>query len=131
MWFGILEISTGKVTASNAGHEYPVIRRADGSFELFKDKHCFVIGGMDGIKYKQYEFTLDKGGALFLYTDGVPEATDSENRMFGTEKLTEVLNREPDASPQKLLENVKREVDGFVGDAPQFDDLTMLCVKLF
>ena len=130
VWFGILEISTGKVTAANAGHEYPMIKKANGEFELFRDKHGFVIGGMEGIKYKEYEFTLEKGGTLFLYTDGVAEATDPDNKLFGTERMLDALNIEPEASPKTLLSNMKKAVDDFVGDAPQFDDLTMLGVKL-
>ena len=130
VWLGILEISTGKITASNAGHEYPVIRKPDGSFELFKDKHCFVIGGVEEMRYKQYEFTLEKGGTLFVYTDGVPEATDSGENMYGTDRLLKVMNLDPEASPKKILETVHEDVNRFVGDAPQFDDLTMLCIKL-
>ena len=130
VWFGVLEISTGKITAANAGHEYPIIKKADGSFELFKDKHGFVIGGMEGMRYKQYEFTLEKGGTLFLYTDGVAEATNSKNELFGTDRMLAALNADPQASPKTLLSNMKNAVDEFVGEAPQFDDLTMLGVKL-
>ena len=130
VWFGVLEISTGKVTAANAGHEYPMLKKADGSFELFKDKHGFVIGGMEGMRYKEYEFTLEKGGTLFLYTDGVAEATNAKNELFGTERMLEALNSDPQTDPKTLLENMKKSVDEFVGDAPQFDDLTMLGVKL-
>ncbi len=131
VWFGILEISTGRVVAANAGHEYPMIRKADGDFELFNDKHGFVIGGMEGVHYREYEFTLDKGGTLFLYTDGVPEATREDNELFGTDRMLEALNLEPDASPKELLENMKKAADDFDGDAPQFDDMTMMGVKLY
>jgi sigma-B regulation protein RsbU (phosphoserine phosphatase) len=130
VWFGVLEISTGKVTAANAGHEYPIIKKADGEFELFKDKHGFVIGGMDGMRYKEYEFTLEKGGTLFLYTDGVAEATNAENELFGTDRMLTALNQDPNAVPKVLLTNMKKAVDEFVGEAPQFDDLTMLGVTL-
>ena len=129
-WLGILEISTGKLQAANAGHEYPAIKKAGGSFELFKDKHGFVMGGMDGMKYRQYEIQMEKGDTLFLYTDGVAEATNAENQLFGTERMLEALNAEPTAEPKILLENMKKSVDKFVGDAPQFDDLTMLCIRL-
>ncbi len=129
VWLGILEISTGKLVAANAGHEYPALRRADGSFELLKDKHGFVIGGMDGMKYKEYELTLEPGAKLFLYTDGVPEATDAENTLFGTERMLNALNADPAAQPEAILQNVRRAVDAFVKDAEQFDDLTMLCVE--
>ncbi len=130
VWFGILEISTGKITAANAGHEYPVIRQPDGSFELFKDKHGFVIGGMKNKKYKEYEFTLQKGGTLFVYTDGVPEATNAAEEMFGTERLVDTLNAVDSDSPEELLTAVHNAVNGFVGEAPQFDDLTMLGITL-
>ena len=128
VWLGILEISTGKVIAANAGHEYPVLTQ-NGRFALFKDRHGFVIGGMDGVKYREYELQLKPGDKLFLYTDGVPEATDAENRMFGTERMLEALNREPGAAPEQMLKNVRAAVDGFVKDAEQFDDLTMLCLE--
>ena len=129
VWLGILEISSGRLTAANAGHEYPVLKRPGGAFELIKDKHGFVIGGMEGMKYRDYELTLEKGAKLFLYTDGVPEATDAENEMFGTERMLAALNAAPEASPRELLKNVRRAVDGFVKDAEQFDDLTMLCLE--
>ena len=130
VWFGVLEISTGKITAANAGHEYPIIKKANGEFELFKDKRSFAVGGMDGMKYKEYEFTLEKGGALFLYTDGVAEATNNKDEQFGTDRMLAALNKASDVSPKELLNNMKQAVDDFVGDAPQFDDLTMLGIKL-
>jgi sigma-B regulation protein RsbU (phosphoserine phosphatase) len=130
VWLGIMEISTGKVTAANAGHEYPMIKRAGGQFELFKDKHGFVIGGMKGMRYKDYEFTLGKGDTLFIYTDGVPEATNADNELFGKERMIAVLNKNAQASPKELLTNIKKSVDDFVGEAPQFDDLTMLGLKI-
>ena len=130
VWLGILEISTGKITAANAGHEYPIIKQPDGSFELYKDKHGFVIGGMEGMRYKEYTFELGKGGKLFLYTDGVPEATNADNELFSAERMLEVLNRDPEAAPTKMLTDIRAAVDEFVGDAPQFDDLTMLAIEL-
>jgi sigma-B regulation protein RsbU (phosphoserine phosphatase) len=130
VWLGILEISTGKITAANAGHEYPVIRKANGQFELLKDKHGFVVGGMDGMKYKEYVILLEKGGGLFLYTDGVPEATNSKNELFGIERMLDALNNTESKKPEVILENVKNAVDHFVGDAEQFDDLTMLGLAL-
>ena len=129
VWLGILEISTGKLTAANAGHEYPVIKRADGSFEIFKDKHGFVIGGMDGTVYTEYDIRLDTGDKLFLYTDGVPEATNSEGKMFGIDRMLGALNDSPDSSPEQLLSNVRKSVADFAGNAEQFDDLTMLCIE--
>ena len=130
VWFGILEIPTGKVRAVNAGHEYPAIKHGSGEFELFKDKHGLVVGAKKNLRSYEYEFTLEEGSTLFLYTDGVAEATDSELQLFGTSRMIEALNRQPDAAPEKLLENVRSAVNEFVGDAPQFDDLTMLAVTI-
>ena len=129
VWLGILEISTGKLIAANAGHEYPVIKHGDGSFEVLRDKHGFVIGGMAGMKYKEYELTLEPGSKLFLYTDGVPEATDAENNMFGADRMLEALNEEKDGTTVDILKHVRASVDGFVNGAEQFDDLTMLCME--
>ena len=129
VWLGILEISTGKLVASNAGHEFPVIRQPDGKFEVFEDVHGPFIGGFQGVKYTDYEIKLGHGARLFVYTDGVPEATDRKNDMFGMERLVDALNEAPEASPEKLLENVRTSVDKFVKDAEQFDDLTMLCLE--
>ena len=129
VWFGILNLKTGEITAANAGHEFPAVMHADGKFELVKDKHSFVIGGMEGVTYKEYTLTLTPGSKLFLYTDGVPEATNAENELFGTDRMLAALNGDTAAAPEELLKNVRRAVDGFVKDAEQFDDLTMLCLE--
>lgn len=129
VWLGILEISSGKLTCANAGHEYPAIKRADGRFELFKDKHGFVIGGMEGTRYKEYTLDMKRGDKLFVYTDGVPEATDARDNMYGTERMIKALNINPDASPKDILQNVRFDVGDFVQDAEQFDDLTMMCIE--
>ena len=128
VWMGILEISTGKITAANAGHEYPAVMK-DGSFSLLKDKHSFVIGGMEGAHYREYELQLEKGDKLFLYTDGVPEATNAQEELFGIERMIDALNACADRSPKEILTGVKSAVDAFVGEAEQFDDLTMLCLE--
>ena len=130
VWFGVMEISTRKMAAANAGHEYPIIQKANGAFELFKDKHSFVVGGMDDMKYTEYEIPFEEGGTLFLYTDGVTEATNADNVLFGTDRLLEVMNRHTDSDPQTLLTQIKAAVDAFVGEADQFDDLTMLGIHL-
>ena len=129
VWLGILELSTGRLTAANAGHEYPVLSKTGSHFELVKDRHGFVLGGMDGIRYKEYELQLQPGSKLFLYTDGVPEATDAGIELFGTDRMLDSLNADPQASPKQILENVRKGVDDFVKDAEQFDDLTMLCIE--
>ena len=128
-WLGILEISTGKLTAANAGHEYPVVMQPNGIFEYVKDKHGFVIGGMEGVRYKEYEIQLQPGAKLFLYTDGVPEATSAEKELFGADRLLQALNTDRSAAPMQVLKNVRAHVDAFVKEAEQFDDLTMLCLE--
>ena len=129
VWLGVYEISTGRLTAANAGHEYPAIRRAGGRFELFQDRHGFVLGGMEDVRYREYELTLEPGDALFLYTDGVAEATDSTNTLYGTGRMLEALNRNCELGPENLLHQVKADIDCFAGAAPQFDDITMLSLQ--
>ena len=129
VWLGILEISTGTLRAANAGHEYPVLKQPGGVFELVKDEHGFVIGGMDGIRYKEYELQLKPGAKLFVYTDGVPEATDARSEMFGTERMLQTLNADPDASPEMILKTVEAAVNSFEMGSEQFDDVTMLCME--
>ncbi|MCR5322432.1 MAG: serine/threonine-protein phosphatase [Lachnospiraceae bacterium] len=102
---------------------------SEPKFELLKDKHGFVIGGMEGMKYKEYEVMLEAGSKLFLYTDGVPEAADADENMFGTERMLDALNVNTGASPEEILKNVRKVIDGFVKEAEQFDDLTMLCLE--
>lgn len=128
VWLGIMTISTGKIVAANAGHEYPMIRRPNGDFELFEDPHGFVVGGMEGMIYQEYEFTLEPGGTLFLYTDGLPEATNAQDELFETDRVLDVLNQNKEVSPEELLRNVRAAVDVFVGEAEQFDDLTMMAI---
>ena len=129
VWLGILDLKTGVLAAANAGHEKPIVKHNDGQFEQLIDKHGFVIGGMPGLKYKGYEIQLEKGAKIFLYTDGVAEATNNSDELFGTDRTVAVLNEVKDENPKAILERVKLRVDEFVGNAPQFDDLTMLCLE--
>lgn len=129
VWLGILELSTGKLTAANAGHEYPVIGRFGEGFELFRDNHSFVVGGMEGIKYSDYELQLRPGDKLFVYTDGVPEATDLRKDMFGIERMLDTLNADKHAPVEEMLRNVREAVSKFTAGAEQFDDLTMLAIE--
>ncbi|MBR1731801.1 MAG: PP2C family protein-serine/threonine phosphatase [Ruminococcus sp.] len=129
VWLGILDIKTGKVIAANAGHEYPALKRKGGKFEVLADKHGFVVGGMEDMKYKDYEFTLNKGDTLFVYTDGVTEAHNTDEELFGDKRMIEALNIDADADPHELISCVKTEIEKFVGDAERFDDITMLCLE--
>lgn len=129
VWVGILTISTGRLTCANAGHEYPAVKHGNGDYELLKDKHGFVLAGMENAHYREYELQLDSGDCLYVYTDGVAEATDASDTLFGTDRMLESLNLHKEASPEELLPQVKNDIDAFVGEAPQFDDITMLCLR--
>ena len=130
VWLGILEISTGRLTCCNAGHEDPAVYRKGGTFELVKHKHNLVLGAMPDIAYTDHEIRLGKGDKLFIYTDGVTEATNPDYKLFGIDRTLEALNRYREGSPQEILEGVDVSIKEFVGDGKQFDDLTMLCIEI-
>ena len=129
VWLGVLDLTTGKLTAVNAGHDDAVVCRKDGSCELFKSPHGLVVGAMQDIEYKDFEIDLEKGDKIFIYTDGVPEATNADNKMFGVDRMISAINEKKDGSPEDMLKIVRQRVDEFVDGAPQFDDLTMLCLE--
>lgn len=126
VWLGIMEISTGRILAANAGHEFPAIRKGEGDFCLLQDRHGFVLGGIEGAKYEEYAFEMKEGDSLFLYTDGVPEATNAQEELFGTERMLHALNKKTCTEPERIVRQVQDAIDGFVQQAPQFDDITML-----
>ena len=128
VWLGILELSTGRLTAVNAGHENPVLMQPGGIFEMIRDSHGPMVGAMEETVYSEYELQLKPGARLFLYTDGLPEATDADKKMFGMDRTLIELNKLRGDSDEAVLEGMKKAVAGFVKDAEQFDDLTMLCV---
>ena len=129
VWLAVVELSTGRGTECNAGHENPVLYRAGEKFELQKYKHDPLVGVRIKAQYHNRGFTLRPGDCLFVYTDGVPEANDSAGKMFGEERLVDTLNRNADADPKTLIRSVHDAVDRFAGDAMQFDDTTMLCYR--
>ena len=125
-WIGKFDISTGKLSFANAGHNPPVIVHANGECEYLKTRPGFVLAGMEGIKYRENEITLDKGDRIFLYTDGVTEATDKNETLYGEERLQAYIDKNRGLKAEELLTGLKMDIDRFVGDAPQFDDITML-----
>ena len=125
---GVLDLVTGEFNYVNAGHEAPFIARAGEGFEAHKIRHGFVLAGMEDMMYKSGSTTINPGDKLFLYTDGVPEATDANNQLYGMERLEIALNRVRDEEPAVILQAIKEDIDAFVGEAPQFDDITMLCL---
>ena len=125
-WMGILDLTTGNIQFANAGHNPPLLKRADGSFEYLKTRAGFVLAGMEGVRYRVGEITLCPGDRLFLYTDGVPEATNIDNKLYGEDRLLSFMNQNASMKAVNLLPALKANIDEFVGEAPQFDDITML-----
>ncbi len=128
-WLGVLNTHTGRVSYASAGHNPPLVRHAGAGFAYHRSRAGFVLGGMEGTRYRCGELQLEPGDMIFLYTDGVTEATDSQNRLYGDERLETVLNAHPDANVERLTGLIKRDIDLFAGDAPQFDDITMLALQ--
>lgn len=128
-WMGILDLQTGNMTCANAGHEFPVIGPAGEDFSLLRDKHNFVLGGMENAQYSNYQIRLNPGDVLLVYTDGVPEASNPDKAFYGTDRLIQALNAVQDRTPKTILKELRADVDRFVDGAEQFDDITMLCLK--
>ena len=126
---GVLDLVTGEFTFVNAGHEMPFICKAGGNFEPYKIRAGFVLAGMENMKYKAGTMQLDVGDKIFQYTDGVTEATNINNELYGMDRLGEILNKVKNGTPHEILPAVKKNIDEFVGEAPQFDDITMLCLE--
>ena len=129
VWMAIIDIKTGKGLASNAGHEHPAILRKDGKYELAIYKHSPAVATIEDLPFREHTFELRPGDSLFVYTDGVAEATDSNDELYGSERMLNALNRDPQAAPEELLQTVRADIDDFVGDADQFDDITMMSFK--
>ena len=125
-WMGILDLTTGNLQFANAGHNPPLIKRANGEFEYLKTRAGFVLAGMEGVRYRAGEITLSHGDRVFLYTDGVTEATNADNKLYGEDRLIDFMNKNSTVEAIKLIPALKANIDEFVGEAPQFDDITML-----
>jgi serine phosphatase RsbU (regulator of sigma subunit) len=125
-WMGILDLTTGHVQFANAGHNPPLVKHADGTFEYLKTRAGFVLAGMEGIRYRLGELTLQPGDRIFLYTDGVTEATNADNALYGEKRLHAFMNQHARLEATAILPALKADIDAFVGEAPQFDDITML-----
>ena len=128
-WQGNIDLNTGLVRFANAGHNPPLVRHKDGKFEYLKSRAGFVLAGMEGVRYKQQELQLEQGDIVYLYTDGVTEATNLSNELYGEDRLLEAINSREFEDMQEMCRFIKSEVDTFVGEAAQFDDITMLAFK--
>ena len=127
---GVLDLVTGEFRYVNAGHEQPFIYRKGEGYEVYKIRPVFVLAGMEDIKYKEQVIELGVGDRIFQYTDGVTEATDKDNQLYGMDRLNNVLNQKcAECNPENTLELVKADIEAFVGEADQFDDITMLCLE--
>lgn len=129
-WMGMLDLKTGLLKFVNAGHNPPLIGRFKGEFEYLRVRGGMVLAGMEQVKYRKNEIQLNPGDKIFLYTDGVTEATDKNSTLYGEDRLLTVANLNIESGTKELCDTVKNDVDSFVGEADQFDDITMLCVKL-
>lgn len=129
VWMGYLNTRTGEVTYANAGHNPPLVRHADGSVEFVRSRPGLVLAGMEGIRYRANSIQLEPGDMLYLYTDGVTEATNADNNLYGENRLLAILEHHTNGDVHAVCENVKADVDAFVGEAPQFDDITMLSLR--
>ncbi len=128
-WMGVLEISTGKLVYVNAGHNPPVIGRKNGETEFLRSRPGFVLAGLDFTKYRAGSLELMPGDLLYLYTDGVTEAMNTAQELYGEERLKRTLDANVSAAPEEIFKAVKKDLDDFVADAPQFDDITMLAMR--
>ena len=128
-WLGILEISTGIITYVNAGHNPPMVKRRDGKFNSLQCRPGFVLAGMDGIPYQQDKIKMQEGDYIYLYTDGVTDTNNVKEELFGEDRLRDVINVYKDHNPESLLRSIKSELDQYMGEAEQFDDITMLCIE--
>ena len=131
VWMGILDLQSGILTYGNAGHNPPLLRRKDGSFEYLRNKANLALAFMDGVTYQKYEIQLMPGDSLYLYTDGVTEATNVEVELYGEERLQKKLNEVMDHSVEDRCNRILADIDEFVGSAEQFDDITMLSVNYY
>ncbi len=130
-WMGILDLGDGTLEFVNAGHNPPILCRAKGEVAYLKTRPSFVLGGMEGIKYRKERVTLSPGDTLYLYTDGVTEATDCQTALYGEGRLLSLLETKRDRSPEEICTEIMRDVERFAGDTPQADDMTMLCLSYF
>ena len=129
VWAGIIDLRTGHIDFASAGHNPPAVRHSDGSVEFIKSKAGLVMAAMEETIYKPQTYDLKKGDTLFLYTDGVTEATNTNDVLFGDSRLLATLKMGGERSTADTCTLVKKEIDNFVQDAPQFDDITMLAIK--
>ena len=130
VWLGVLELSTGKLISSNAGHEDPVLYRKGGHFDEIHERHGLVLGAMKDAPFFDQEIVLNKGDKLFVFTDGLPEATRDDGAQYTIARALRALNVHREESPKDLLTSIRHDVNAFVKDAPQFDDLTMMCIEI-
>lgn len=129
-WMGVINLETGHLTYANAGHNPPLLYRKGETFEYIKEKPNFILAGMDGVHYTKHELYLNPGDTVYLYTDGVTEAENGEHQFYGEDKLKEILSGTTGKNPTDICKTVEGDVSIFVGDAPQSDDITMLCFKM-
>ncbi len=128
-WVGVLDLKSGELVYANAGHEYPVLKHRGEKFEILREKHSPPLGCLEGMSFREGKMTLQKGDVLFVYTDGVTEATNVDEQLFGTDRMLQVLNSSETDEPVMIEKTVREGIGKFAHGAPQFDDITMLCMR--
>jgi serine phosphatase RsbU (regulator of sigma subunit) len=130
-WLGILTLSDGRMVYANAGHEYPAICKKGGTFEVLKERHSPPLAALEGMNFSGGVIEMERGDTVYVYTDGVTEAMDENERFFDMKGMLESLNRDPSRTPKELDEAVRADISSFAGEAAQFDDITMLCIRYY
>lgn len=128
VWFAVLDLNTGLLTAANGGHEFPIIKKPGGDFEIYKDKHDLVVGFVDGVPYREYQLQLEKGEKIFVYTDGVPECVGFDGQ-YKLDRAVTTLKKYEEKAPEEICKGMLGELQQFMGDNDQFDDITMVCLE--
>jgi serine phosphatase RsbU (regulator of sigma subunit) len=128
-WLGILQLSTGKVVYASAGHEYPAVSHDGNPFIVYKQRNAPPLGTLEGLIFRGGEMDLGTGDTIYVYTDGVTEAMNSDKELFGIDRMLDALNEDVHADLKTIDIRIRSSIDDFVKDAPQFDDITMLSIR--
>ena len=129
VFYGIINLETGEIDYTNAGHNPPYIIHGNGQVEEIPAMGNIVLGAFEGMEFRSGKTTLDKGDAIYLFTDGVTEAENSSNEQYGEENLVRLLSKNATSASEEIIQSVTSDVHKFAGEAPQSDDITQLAIR--
>ena len=129
LFLGILDTETGELQYTNAGHPYPYLKHADGSVSTLQHIHGPVVGAMDGMAYGENKVNLARGDQLLIFTDGITEAMDLSDQLYGEQRVIDLFESEAEGSPEAVVATTLASVEDFAGEAEQADDITILVVE--